>query len=292
MLDTATKSPVSRIVRHLFWLTAGLSLAACGGETLSPPGSPNQQQNQSSAEARRDAEDKAKQAAAQRLYAEAMAEMEDKDWESATSYFEQIARDYVGFREGTLAQLRLADVAYGQEKFAEAVSGYRQYIKDHRTDPEVVYARYRICKALFEQFGDSIMLPPQEERDLAAAVDGHAALIAFLKEYPNYRWAPELAYMLNVTSGLLARHELYVARFYLRSDQFAAAAARCLYAIEHYRTSGMAPEALVLLGETYLRMHRQKDAKDAFSRVLSEYPESAFTIAATNFLAHLSSPQN
>ncbi len=247
----------------------GSTLPACGGGTPPPQSPPLYEEN------------------ARRAYAAALAEIEDRDWESATSMLEQIRREYVYSRYARLAELRLADIAYSEEKYAEAVSAYRQYVKDHPNDPENVYARYRTCKGLFEQFGDSFMLPPQEERDLAAAVDAYAALGAFLRDYPDYRFAPELSYMALVTGGLLARHELYVARFYLRDQRFQAAEARCRYAIERYPGSGLEPEALVLLGETYLKLKRPKEARLALERVLSEHPDSAFYVPASRFLAEI-----
>jgi len=225
---------------------------------------------------------------ARRAYAAALAEIEDRDWESATSMLEQIRREYVYSRYARLAELRLADIAYDEEKYAEAVTAYRQYVKDHPNDPENVYARYRTCKALFEQFGDSFMLPPQEERDLAAAVDAYAALGTFLRDYPDYRFAPELSYMAKVTGGLLARHELYVARFYLRENRFQAAEARCRAAIERYPGSGLEPEALVLLGETYLKLKRPEDARLALERVMAQHPDSAFRVPAARFLSEIS----
>jgi outer membrane protein assembly factor BamD len=50
------------------------------------------------------------------------------------------------------------------------------------------------------------------------------------------------------------RHELYVARFYLNVGNFEAAVARAQYALRNFDGSGLEPEAMVLLGETYLKL--------------------------------------
>ncbi len=96
-----------------------------------------------------------------------------------------------------------------------------------------------------------------------------------------------MSYMLDVVLGLLARHELYVARYYLNTGRFDAATMRCEYALKTFKSSGLEPEGLVLLGEIYMKQKRRKDAREIFSRVLSEYPESAFAVPAKNFLAQL-----
>ncbi len=223
---------------------------------------------------------------ARRAYAAALVEFEDRDWQEATSMFDSLKREYTYSRFARLAELRLADIAYEQAKFPEAVTAYRTFSHDHPNDAEVPYARFRVCKSLFEQVGDTILLPPQEERELAPAIDAFGALKSFLTDYPRNEHSPELTYLLAVITGTLARHELYVARFYLTQDNFEASVARCRYMLESYSGSGLDAEAWVLLGETYLKLKRVEQAREAFQQVLTLYPDSAFTRPAKNFLEH------
>jgi outer membrane protein assembly factor BamD len=229
---------------------------------------------------------------ARTAYLAAVAEFEDKDWESATSMFEQVKREYAYSRYARLAELKLADIAFRQDKFPEATTAYRTFVHDHPNDNNVAYARFQVTKALFEQTGDSILLPPQEERELASAADAYTAMKSFLVDFPRYEGVPEIEYMLSVVTGLLVRHELYVARFYLSKGLFEAATARCLYALERFDGSGLEAEALVLLGETYLKLKQPADARTAFTTVLRKYPASAFTIPAKNFLDTLPQENN
>lgn len=224
---------------------------------------------------------------ARRAYDAAMDEFNDRSWDSANSMFEQIKREYSYSRYARLAELRLADIEYEQEKYPEAVTSYRTFVHDHPNDPNVGYARFRACKALFEQTGETILLPPLEERDLAAANDAYTALHSFIADYPLYGRRPEAEYMLEVVTGQLARHELYVARFYLNQDNFEAAVGRIEYALKRFKASGLEPEALVLLGETRLKMHKYSEAKEIFASVITQYPESAFTISARKFLKYI-----
>ncbi len=129
--------------------------------------------------------------------------------------FQAVKRKYGYSRYGRLSELRLADIDFHQEKFAEAVGEYKGFVQDYPNDPEVGYARYRIAKSEFVQSGASVLSPPLEERDLSNVRDANVALRALIGDYPNSKHAAELAYMLEVVTGLLARHELYVARFYL-----------------------------------------------------------------------------
>jgi outer membrane protein assembly factor BamD len=220
-------------------------------------------------------------------YDEAVAAYLDQDWEAAVRLLGQVRRDFGYTRYARLAELRLADVAFRQEKYAEATAAYKSFARDYPSDPEVPYARYRVVRAQFLQAGDSIFQPPLEERDLASVRGAYASLQAFLADFPDYSRRVELDYMLQVVTGTLVRHELYVARFYLQRDEYPPAVARVQYALERYTASGLEPEAVALLGETYLKMKDRPKAVAAFQRILDEYPESAFAVPAREFLGFL-----
>jgi outer membrane protein assembly factor BamD len=104
--------------------------------------------------------------------------------------------------------------------------------------------------------------------------------------------------LLSTVIGRLVKHELYVARFYLGKDNFEAAIARIEYALRNYGTNlkatGDTPEAadhgaeaLVLLGQTYVRMHRWSDARDTFQAVVRGYERSPFAVQAKHYLDSL-----
>jgi outer membrane protein assembly factor BamD len=93
--------------------------------------------------------------------------------------------------------------------------------------------------------------------------------------------------MLQVVTGVLVRHELYVARFYLKRDEYGPAIERVTYALEHYSGSGLEAEAVTLLGETYLKMRDRTKALAAFQRVLADYPDSPFAVPASEFIEFL-----
>jgi outer membrane protein assembly factor BamD len=224
---------------------------------------------------------------AKKAYQKAMVAFEEHDWEKAKVEFKEVKNKYAYSRWARMAELRIADVDARSERLAEAVQGYRGFVHDHRTDPEVPYARYRICKTLFDQVGEPLLLPPLEERDQAMTVDAYKELRSYVQEYPAGRYSAETGYMLAIVTGRLVRHELYVARYYLRKDAFDAAAARISYALRAYDGSGLEPEAMVLLGETCLKMHRAKQARETFSQVLDKYPASAFSQTAQNFLVEM-----
>lgn len=305
---------------------------------------------------------------AKRSYDAAMVEFDDKNWLDAQALLREVRRKYSYSRYAKLAELRLADIDFEQDKFAEAVREYRQFVHDHRGDQaEVVYARSRIAEAEYKQISESLLLPSADERDQGVVMDAYREVKGFVADYPDAKESEKVRELLTDVTARLVRHELYVARFYLNRGNFEAAAGRILYALRNFggaegeesevaqdlerdrdpetglrerrpsgrgdrgrgdrgarevearggtsrggnfdgpprqraagdpvktklrRTpghvgSGLEPEALLLLGETYLKMKKSDDAREAFDAIVRDYPDSPLVVQAKNYLAFL-----
>ncbi len=238
---------------------------------------------------------------AQRAYEDAMKEFTARNWAESQPLFQEIKRKFSYTPWARRAELRIADADFEQEKYAEALREYKTFIHDHKNDDGVEYARERIAETNYKQISDSFLLPSSDERDQATIQDAYGDIVNFLKDYPKSKQTPHACSLLEDVIARLVRHELYVARFYLSRDNFEAAVARVQYAIRNYAGNetcppgkadqtkpenafGLVPDALLLLGETYLRMHRYDDAKTAFGVIVDHYPESQLALQARKYL--------
>jgi outer membrane protein assembly factor BamD len=226
---------------------------------------------------------------ARRAYQEALSAFQAKEWEDARALFEEVRQLFPYSRYARLAALRIADIEFEQDKYAEAVTAYREWLQDHRTDRDVEYARYRLAKALYLDIDDTFLLPPAEERDQATTLEAYKELRGFVRQYPRSRYRVDATYMLEVVTGRLVRHELYVARFYLKRDRFKAAVSRIDYALRNYPSSGLDPEALVLKGETLLKMKKPDEARAVFLAVIRDWG-GPFATTARRFLETMGQP--
>ncbi len=224
---------------------------------------------------------------AKREYDAAMEAFDSKNWESFNQMMGEVKRKYGYSRYARLAELRMADADFQQEKFAEATAGYKSFVHDYPNDPQIPYARYQVTRTQYDAVSPSFLLPSLEERDLASVNDAHTSIRAFLNDYPNTEHSAELAYMQSVVTGLLGRHELYVARFYLDLGKFDAAVARINYALHALNDSGLEPEAMVLLAEVYMKQKERKKARAVLEVMLRRYPASPFSVPAHKFLNEL-----
>ncbi|MBX3215574.1 MAG: tetratricopeptide repeat protein [Labilithrix sp.] len=237
---------------------------------------------------------------AKRAYDEAMKEFQSHNWLESQTLFREVKRKYHYSKYAKLAELRIADADFEQEKFTEAIRGYRQFVHDHRSDPEEVgYARSRIAEAQYKQISESFLLPTADERDQAVILDAFRELKGYVHDYPDSKESPKIRELLIEVTARLMRHELYVARFYLARDNFQAAVYRIQYAMRNFAggpslrgpdealDSGLEAEALLLLGEVYLKMKKYPEARESFDALLRDYPRSPLVVQANNFLAYM-----
>jgi outer membrane protein assembly factor BamD len=229
-----------------------------------------------------------------------MKEYQSHNWLEAQNLMREVKRKYHFSKYAKLAELRIADADFEQEKFAEAIRGYRQFVHDHRSDPEeVAYARSKIAEAQYKQISESFLLPTADERDQAVILDAFKELKGFVHDYPNAKESPKIRELLAEVTARLMRHELYVARFYLARDNFQAAVYRVQYAMRNFASppsakesdeaidSGLEAEALLLLGEVYLKMKKYSEARESFTAIVREYPKSPLVVQAENFLTYM-----
>src|SRR6185503_12705256 len=118
---------------------------------------------------------------------------------------------------------------------------------------------------------DVWLLSPSYEKDQSAIIDAQREIEDFRKKFPTSPYMDKANDIRREVLKRLVDHEVYVARFYLKSDHPKAAAMRIEGAIRRYPGSGREPELLFSLGETYLQMCDPQRAKETFARVVAEH---------------------
>ncbi|TAK23685.1 MAG: outer membrane protein assembly factor BamD [Myxococcaceae bacterium] len=225
---------------------------------------------------------------AQAAYERGMDRFRDEEWPEATEAFRAVQREYSASRYATLAELRLADVMFRQETYTEALAAYRAWLRYHPSSDESVHAHFMIAHCYVKQMPDDwFLVPPSYERDLSSVHDAEGALSRFIRDYPEASQLAEARRLLGQVRLLLARHEYYVAEFYVTRERYPAAINRLLGVIGNYEGSGLEPRALLQLGELYLRSNRQPEARGAFQALLESYPRSPQVEAARRYLARV-----
>ncbi len=110
------------------------------------------------------------------------------------------------------------------------------------------------------------------DRDPKAARESFEGFKDLVTRFPDSRYAEDSRKRMAYLVEALARHELQVARYYLKRGAYLAAANRAQEAIIHFPNSGVRREALEVMVEAYDRMGL-KELRDDTRKVLAQnYP--------------------
>lgn len=259
---------ITRAGLGLFWLLSGIAASGCGGSTTQ--GGLSYGDN------------------ARRAYTEALDEFYDGDCFSAEPKLRDVRKQYPYSRYAALSDLRIADCNLKDGKYAEAIEQYNQFVRYRPSHPEVPYARFMAAYANFQQIPSEWLLsPPAYERDQRYAQESLRLLRRFMLDFPDDPLGARAQRMTEKVVHLLAAHEMYVAKFYFDRDLPRAAAGRLNTLLRSYPGSGFEADALYMLGQCYLRIHDDKDARRAFQELIARYPRHDRAGRARDELADL-----
>ncbi len=225
---------------------------------------------------------------AEENYQAGLDEMKAEAWPEATKFFEYVKTKFPFSQYAALADLRLADTKFKQERFLEAAEAYEAFAKLHPNNEEVDYAEYRAGLARFKDApGDFVLFPPAYEKDQRQIAQAADALKAFLAKRPSSKYAPEAKKTLAQAEDRLVAHEWYVAEFYWKRQRWAGAAGRLQGLVDKYPGSSREVEALFRLAEAYEKLNEKTRAQRALQQVIVKHPDDRRRPEAEKLLAKL-----
>ncbi|MBU6375562.1 MAG: outer membrane protein assembly factor BamD [Bdellovibrionales bacterium] len=177
------------------------------------------------------------------MFKEAEEEIQNDHYILAVERLKSIKNKFPYSQFAPLAQLRLADVFFLQETFAEAASAYEAFRDLYPKHEKTPYALFRTAKSYFK---DS---PSQIARDLSSAAKAAEAYREFLRKYPSDPQKDEAKSDLLLAEDMLAQKEKYIADFYLKAGQPKAARTRLERAVQLYPETPTAKAAQKRLEE-------------------------------------------
>jgi outer membrane protein assembly factor BamD len=262
-----------RLYRFVFFMLLASSMA-CGNSSMSKKDSTRKML---------DPDDDARSG-----YERALLDFRRGDCLTAEPMFREIRREFPYSRFAALAELRIGDCQFKNEAYPEAIQTYRQFVRIRPSHKEIPYARFRIAEAYYNQIpGGWFMTPPAAERDQSAARDALIQLRRFVVDYPDDQRVPKANELMEKCMSLLAAHELYVARFYLKRDAYRGVISRLTGLLTAYPGSGVEREALLLLGQVYLKAKEVDAAKETLNQIIQRFPDSGEAKKARSMLGKL-----
>lgn len=219
-----------------------------------------------------------------KLFAEAMDDVNGSNYDRAIKALDRIEGKAAGSILAQQAQLELAWLYWKTSDKVQALATLDRFIKLHPSSPALDYAFYlRGIVNFNDDLGFLGNLAGQNlaERDQAAARESYQSFKQLVDQFPNSKYAPDARVRMNYTVNLLAEYEVKVAAYYLRRGAYVAAANRAKESVLEFPQTASTPDALEIMVEAYDKLGLTPLRNDA-QRVLDRnFPNSRFAAQAS-----------
>jgi len=216
---------------------------------------------------------------AEKLYAEAKADMEAGTYERAIKTLERVEGVGAGTLLAQQAQLDLAYLYWKTSEKAQATATIDRFIKFNPSSPALDYALF--LRGVIN-FNDNLGLlgnlagQDLSERDQRASRDAYQAFKQLTEQFPSSRYTPDAKLRMDYIVNALAAYEVHVARYYFNRGAYVAAANRAQQAVLEFQQAPATEEALFIMARSYDRL-QLATLRDAADRVLrTNFPDSRF----------------
>lgn len=224
---------------------------------------------------------------AEDLYAEASAILDEPssflglvdttDYQGAIDKFQDVIDNYPYSDVATLAELRIADAYFEQERWEEALTYYRDFAELHPEHEKVPYTLYRTALSHYHQTRPA-------NRDQTPTREALAALDEVITRYPYSPEAREAEALWRELRTRLGRSVMEIGDFYLDREEYQSAAERYRSVLNEYPGLGLDAKALYNLGVCYRNMNRADEATQLFQVILENYQGSEVAEAAQSLI--------
>lgn len=207
---------------------------------------------------------------AARLYEEASSELDAGSYERAIDLYEKLEARYPFGRYAMQSQLDVAYAHYRADEPEEAIAAADRFIKLYPQNPYVDYAYYLKGIVNYNRsvgFLDRYIPTDPSQRDPGAALDAFSDFGILVERFPDSRYTEDARQRMLFLRNNLAKHEVNVARYYMRRGAYLAAANRANYVIERFQRTSAVESALVVLIDAYQALGKTAMAADV-QRVL------------------------
>ncbi len=164
---------------------------------------------------------------AQQLAAEGASAFMNENYKEAVKAYTDLKDWYPFSKYAILAELKIADAHFQLEEYDEAIVAYETFEKMHPRNEAVPYVISQIGMCWFKQI-DTV------DRDPGPAKNAMDQFTRLMQQFPENELAEDAVAYIETCIDNIAGHELYVANFYNKTEEYAAALKRYEYIVEFY----------------------------------------------------------
>jgi outer membrane protein assembly factor BamD len=164
---------------------------------------------------------------AQELFEAGQDAMKEKDYSDAAEFFTKLKDRYPFSPYTPRAEIGLGDAYFLHGDYGQAVEAYREFETLHPGHEEIPYVLFQIGMSNYKLFR-SIDKP---QGNVAEAIEYFNRVA---EGYPDSTYAADARKLMIESRRYLAEHEVFVADFYWRTEQYGAAWRRYRHVVEGF----------------------------------------------------------
>lgn len=192
----------------------------------------------------------------------------DERYEEAIAKFTDVKNRFPYSRFAALSELKIADLHFKQENYAEAQGAYQLFKEFHPKHPQSDYVTFRLGLSYFNQ------LPATLDRDLTLADKAILYFDETATSYPDSQYVKEAREKREASLKMLAGKEMYIARFYVKNKRCDSAIGRFERVVKTYPNLGFDPEALYGAASCSFQTGERDRGNQHLKNLFSLYPSS------------------
>ncbi|MGX0975193.1 outer membrane protein assembly factor BamD [Roseovarius sp. MBR-51] len=193
---------------------------------------------------------------AQQIFERGEYDLAQRDPELAATSFAEVERLYPYSDLAKRAVIMQAFAHHQAKEYEESRAAAQRFIDFYPTDEDAAYAQYLLALSYYDQIDEV-------GRDQGLTFQALQSLREVIERYPDSEYANAAILKFDLAFDHLASKEMEIGRYYLKRDNFAAAANRFRVVVEDFQTTTHTAEALHRLVESYLSLGLVNEARTA-----------------------------
>ncbi len=187
-------------------------------------------------------------------YKEAYEELESGDVIYAAKKFNEAELLYPQSEWAPKSVLLAAYSYYSQNYYDEALSELNRFFKKYPKHKNLDYAHFLYAMCYYENIID-------EKKDLEPLIISKKKFKFVIQNFPDTDFAQDAKFKINLINDVLASKEMYLGKYYIKKQKWAAAINRFKNILELYGTTIYVEEALHRLVETNYKIGLIEEAE-------------------------------
>ena len=215
------------------------------------------------------------------LYAEGSIFLQNGDIPLAIAVFETLEAKYPF---STYSQQSILDLAYAYYDFGqkdETIAECDRFIDLYPNHPNLDYAYYLRALSNLEKeqpFFQDILGQDVSKYDVSRLKNAYDDFLFIANRFSDSKYADDAKNRLVFLRDSMAKHEVYIAKYYIKRGAYLASSERAKYMLEKYPGAPATKDALIVLIKSYNNLNLTDLAKVTADILVKNFPNYSYTI--------------